>query len=111
MDYLDMLREFRSGDPDIDKTAKAMKVLGWLSLAGLLWNFAFYQLAPFAEAPFNLPPGFPYFALTSLAILGGLFLYASRAIRETNPWGRTAGQMATVFSLALIVGFSFFVAC
>ena len=108
MDYFDILRELRRGEPDIDKTAKALKVLGWLSVAGGLWNFGFYYLAPLEKFSIKLPPNFPHIALIALAALGGLYLYASRAVKDRNPWGRTVGQTAIVLSLALIAGFAWF---
>ena len=81
MDFFDILKELRKGNPDIQKAGKAMKVLGWICLFGAIWNFAIYYLAPFDESPFNLPPSFPYLALISLLFLGGLFLYSSQAIK------------------------------
>jgi len=108
MDYFDILRELRRGEPDIDKTANALKVLGWLAVAGGLWNFGFYYLAPLEKFAIKLPPNFPHIALIALAALGGLYLYASRAVKDRNPWGRTVGQTAIVLSLGLIAGFAWF---
>ena len=108
MDFFDILKELRKGNPDIQKAGKAMKVLGWICLFGAIWNFAIYYLAPFDESPFNLPPRFPYLALISLLFLGGLFLYSSQAIKEMNPVGKMVGQVAIILLVALIVGVMFF---
>lgn len=108
MDFFDIIKELRKGEPNIDKAGKAMKVLGWICVAGAIWNFAIYYLAPFDESPFNLPPSFPYLALISFLFLGGLFLYSSQAIKQMNPIGKKAGQLAIILLIALFVGFMFF---
>ena len=108
MDFFDFIKELRKGEPSIDKAEKAMKVLGWICIAGAIWNFAIYYLAPFDESPFKLPPSFPYIALISFLFLGGLFLYSAKAIKKLNPAGKNVGQLAIVLLLALFVGFMFF---
>jgi len=108
MDFFDLLRELRKGDPDIQKAGKAMKILGWICVVGAIWNYAFYYLAPFDKTPFNLPPSFPYLALISFLFLGGLFLYSSKAIKQLNPAGIKAGQSAIILLVSLFVGFMFF---
>lgn len=108
MDFFDILKELRSGEPDIDKAARAMKILGWICVAGAVWNFGFYFLAPLDELPFHLPPGYPYIALLSLLFVGALFFYASKAVKTMNPAGKQAGQLAIILLIALCVGLFYF---
>jgi hypothetical protein len=108
MDFFDIIKELRKGDPDVKKAGKAMKILGWLCIVGALWNYAFYYLAPFDETPFTLPASYPYLALISFLFLGGLFLYSSQAIKRMQPMGKRAGQLAIFVLVALLIGFMFF---
>jgi hypothetical protein len=108
MDFFDIIKELRKGDPDINKAGKAMKVLGWICVVGAIWNFAIYYLAPFDKIPFNLPPSYPYLALISLLFLGGLFLYSSQAIKKMNPMGKNIGQAAIILMIALLISVIFF---
>lgn len=109
MDFFDIIRELRTGSPVPEKAAKAMKILGWICVGGAVWNYAFYYIGPFREAPFNLPSSFPYTALGSFLLVGSLFLYSSRAINKNDPMGKTAGQIAIILLFALFVGLMFFV--
>ncbi len=108
MDFFDIIKELRKGEPDIQKAYKAMKVLGWICIVGAIWNYAIYYLAPFDESPFDLPASFPYFALISFLFLGGLFLYSSQNIKRMNPIGKRVGQVAVALLVALFVVFMFF---
>lgn len=108
MDFFDIIKELRKGDPDTEKAGKAMKILGWICVFGAIWNYTFYYLAPFDKTPFKLPPSFPYLALISFLFLGGLFLYSSKAIKKMNPTGIKAGQLAIILLVVLFVGFMFF---
>ena len=60
MDFFDIIKELRKGNPDKEKAGKAMKILGWICVVGAIWNYAFYYLAPFDKTPFKLSPSFPY---------------------------------------------------
>jgi len=109
MDFFDIVKELREGDPDVNKAAKAMKLMGWICVAGAIWNFTIYYIAPFDERPFNLPPNFPYLALISFLFLGGLFLYSSQAIKEMNPIGIKTGQISIILLVVIFVGFIFLI--
>jgi hypothetical protein len=87
MGFIDLIRELRTGEPDLKKAAKTMKFLGWGCLLGGLWNFILPQVVSFKETGFHLPAYFPYFALIAFSIIGGLFLLSARGIQEMEPWG------------------------
>lgn len=53
MGFIDLIRELRTGEPNLKKAAKAMKFLGWGCLIGGLWNFILPQVAPFQETGFR----------------------------------------------------------
>ncbi|MDH3973904.1 MAG: hypothetical protein OEV42_06455 [Deltaproteobacteria bacterium] len=108
MDIFDLIKELRKGEPNIEKAAKVMKVLGGICVGGALCNYTFYYIGPFEESPFNFSPLFPYLALTGLLFLGGLFLYSSKAIKALDPQGKRVGQVAVILLLALFIGFMFF---
>ena len=108
MDFFDIIKELRKGEPDSEKAGKAMKIMGWICVVGAIWNYTFYYLASFDEIPFNLPPSYPYLSLISLLFLGGLFLFSSQAIRSMNPIGKKAGQLAIILLVLLFSGFMFF---
>lgn len=105
MDFFDLIREMRKGKPDVKKAAKAMKILGWICLAGAVWNFVIYYVAPFDESPFNLPASYPYVALVSLSFLGALFLRSSKGIMEMQSWGKKLGQISIVLLIVLLAFF------
>ena len=107
MDFFDIINELREGEPDIKKAGKAMKILGWICVAGALWNYAFYYLGPFDETPFNLPPSYPNVAFTTLILLGCLFLYSAKAINEMDKIGKRAGQLAIILLFVLLAGFMY----
>lgn len=109
MDFFDFIRELRKGEPNIKKSEKAMKILGWICVVGAVWNFVIYYIAPFKEGPFNLPPHYPYLALISLSLLGVLFFLAARGIKEMVPWGKKLGQLAVVLLIGIVIGFMFFI--
>ena len=109
MDFFDLIRELRKGEPDINKAGKAMKILAWVCTVGGLWNFIIYFVAPVKESPFNLPPQYPYLALLTLLLLGALFFRAARGIKEMEPWGKKTGQIAIILLLGVFLGFMFFV--
>ena len=100
MGFMDLIRELRTADPNVTKAANAMKYLGWLCLFAGVWNFALPQLMPFDEFRVHIPPSYPYAALVGFTLVGVLFLYAARGIRELEPWGKKAGQAAIVLVLA-----------
>lgn len=107
MDFFDLIKELRKGEANINKAGKAMKILAWVCILGGLWNAFFEYLVPF-ETPFNLPPNYPYLALTSGITLGILFLISSKAILNKQPLGRRLGQVSIVLFVALIFGCIFF---
>lgn len=109
MDFFDFIRELRKGEPDVKKAAKAMKILGWICVFGAIWNYVIYYIAPFEKSPFNLPPSYPYLALMILLLLGALFLFSARGIKEWKPWGKQSGQLAVILLAAVFTGFMFFV--
>lgn len=109
MDFFDLIKELRKGEPDINKAGKAMKILAWVCTVGGLWNFIIYFVAPFKESPFNLPPQYPYLALITLLLLGALFFRASRGIKEMETWGKKTGQIAIILLLGVFLGLMFFV--
>ncbi len=105
MGFMDLIRELRTGDPDVKKAANTMKYIGWFCLFGGVWNFTLPQLMPFDKAGFHIPASYPYAALVGFAVVGGLFLYAARGIRELEPWGKKAGQAAILLLMAEVVIF------
>jgi hypothetical protein len=109
MDYFDLIKELWKGEPNPKKAEKAMKILGWICIFAAIWNFALYYIGPFEKSPFNLPPSYPYFALTGLLLIGILFLRSARGIRERELYGKRSGQLAVVLSLAFVIVFIFFV--
>jgi hypothetical protein len=106
MGFIDLIRELRTGEPDLKKATKTMKFLGWGCLLGGLWNFILPQVASFKEADFHLPAYYPYFALIVFSIIGALFLFSARGIREMEPWGKKAGQAAIMLLFAGVFLFS-----
>jgi hypothetical protein len=58
--------------------------------------------------PFNLDPAFPAIALTTGALLAGLFFLASRGISDRAAWGKRLGQLTVVLLVASIVA-AFFI--
>ena len=104
MSFFDLIRELRKGEPDVKKAARAMRILGWISVAGAIWNFAIYYLAPFDESPFNLPENYPYLALIILLSLGAAFFLSARGIADGVSWGKKLGQLAVLWLLAAIIG-------
>jgi hypothetical protein len=60
MGYLDLIRELRSGEPDVKKAAKAMKYFGWGCFLAGLWNFFLPQLSIFKESNLHLPESYLY---------------------------------------------------
>lgn len=94
MSFIDLIRELRKGNPDANKAERAMRVLGWVSLAGGIWNFVFPYIAPVKERGMPLPPLNPYTALVVAASIGTMFFLAARGIREREPWGKRMGQIA-----------------
>ena len=109
MDFFDFIRELRKGKPDVIKAAKAMKMLAWICTIGGVWNFIIYFIVPVRKNPFDLPPQYPYLALTSLLLLGMLFFRAARGIREMEAHGKKTGQIAIILLFAIILGFMFLV--
>jgi hypothetical protein len=108
MDFFDFIRELRKGEPDVEKVAKAMKILGWICVFGAIWNYVIYYIAPFEKSPFNLPSSYPYFALMILLSLGSLFFFSARGIKEREPWGKQSGQLAVILLAAVFIGSMFF---
>lgn len=108
MSFFDLLQELRKGEPDISKAAKAMNILGWVCLVGAVWNYVMFYVGPFEQDPFNLPPDFPYIALVSLSLLGGLFLLSGRGINARAPWGKKLAQLGVLLMIGLMIGFSIF---
>lgn len=108
MSFFDLIAELRKGTPDIKKAEKAMKILGWICLAGAVWNFILPQMSTSSKFPFNLPPEYPYVLLISLTLLGLLFFRSARGIREMEPWGKRAGQLAIVLLIGSMMGFMAF---
>jgi len=82
--------------------------LGWICLVGAVWNYVLFYIGPFDQDPFNLPPDFPYIALVSLSLLGGLFLLSGRGINASEPWGKKLAQLGVLLMIGLIIGFSSF---
>ena len=92
MDIFDFTHELRTGTPDVKKAEKGMNILGGICLLGGIWNYAIFYIAPFNEPPFNLPPWYPYVALTILSLLGLMFLYSARGIRQRVHRGGAPGS-------------------
>jgi hypothetical protein len=106
MGFFDLVRELRSGAPNVKKAAKAMNCLVWACLVGALWNFILPQTAPFKETDLPLPASYPYVALIGFSIIGALFLLSSRGIQKMEPWGKRAGQAAIILLFVEIILFS-----
>ena len=108
MDFFDLVKELRKGEPDVTKAAKALKLLGWICVFGAVWNYVIYYVGPFEESPFNLPPEYPHLALISLSLLGALFFLSARGIKAMEPWGKKSGQLTVVLLIGLLISFMFF---
>jgi hypothetical protein len=106
MGFIDLIRELRTGEPNLKKAAKAMKFLGWGCLFGGLWNYVLPQVAPFKETGFRLPTYYPVLTLIGFSIIGALFLVSARGILEMESWGKKAGQAAITLLLVGIFLFS-----
>lgn len=105
MDYFDLIKELRKGEPNIKKAEKAMKTLGWICFFGAIWNFIVPLLAPSEKNFFNFPKSYPIVALVSLSIVGILFFFSSRGIRQRAQWGVWTAQIAIILVLAIMVAF------
>jgi hypothetical protein len=106
MGFIDLIRELRTGEPDLKKAAKTMKFLGWGCIIGGMWTFILPQIAPFKVTGFHLPAYFPYFDLIAFSIIGVLFLFSARGIQEMEPWGKKTGQAAITLLFAGVLLFS-----
>lgn len=106
MGFTDLIRELRTGKADPKKAAAGMKILGWVCLFGGVWNFVLPQVAPFKEAGFRLPAGYPVLALLAFFIIGALSLVSARGIRDLEPWGRRLAQGAVGLLLLGVVLFA-----
>lgn len=109
MSFFDLVGELRRGLPSLPKAATAMKTLGWVCLAGGVWNWGFARLVPAEDLPLRLPEWLSWASLFGLTLLGTGFLAAARGIEERKPWGRTLGQLGILLLTALFVGFGGFV--
>ncbi len=108
LDYFDLLKELRKGTPDIAKSVKAMKFLGWACAVGAVWNFVIYFLGLFGSSPFNLPREYPYTALVGLLIPSVLFFFSARGVSAGEPWGKRIGQAAIAVLVILVGGFMYY---
>jgi hypothetical protein len=106
MGFIDLIRELRTGEPNLKKAAKAMKFFGWGCLFGGLWNYILPQVAPFKETGFRLPTYYPILTLIGFSIIGALFLVSARGILEMESWGKKSGQAAITLLLVGIFLFS-----
>jgi hypothetical protein len=105
MSYLDFIREIRKGEPEVQKAANAMELLGWLCVFGAMCSYVSYYYAPFDRSPFNLLVSYRYHALIVLLILGAIFLFSARGIRrEGAPWSKKLGQLAVILLAAVFIG-------
>jgi hypothetical protein len=104
MSYFDLIRELRSGETDAAKAAKAMKVLGWISIGVGIWNYVFLVFLLFKEMPISIDPEYPVVALVCGMFLGGLFFLSGRGIAGRELWGRRLGQLTVALFAAAIVG-------
>lgn len=109
MGLFDLIRELRTGEPNLKKAAKTLKYLGWGCILGGLWNFVLPQIMPFKETGFSLPTYYPILALIGFSIIGALFLISARGTLEMEPWGKKAGQIAIILLIFEILLFSAFV--
>lgn len=109
MSFFDLIRELRKGEPNIKKSAKAMRILGWICVIGAVWNFAIYFIGPFEESPFNIPDHYPYLALIILLSLGAAFFHSARGISDGASWGKKLGQLAVVLLVGVVIGATFFI--
>ncbi len=100
MDFFDIIKELRKGEPTPAKVAKAMKILGYVCLGVALWNFFIPYLFPISV---KFPEAYPYAALAGFALLGALFLLSAKMLRDNDPAGKRVGQWAIVLTLAMIV--------
>jgi len=98
MDYFAFLRELKEGKPDRQKAAKALKILGWVSIAGGVWNFVL-PLVPRSQSAFAGVPIleiYPYLALAVFAYLGVMLLLAAHWIKWGHSRGTGLGRFAVV---------------
>lgn len=109
MDFFDVIKELRKGNPDALKTAKAMKILSAICVFGAIWNYGIYCIGPFDKSPFTLPLEYLHLVLIGLLLLSGIFFLAARGIVAMEPWGKRSGQLGVVLLFGLLLGFIFFV--
>lgn len=109
MDLYDVIKELREGRPDIEKTEKVMKVLGWICVVGAIWHFAIYYIEPVKANSLSLLSQYPYVVLFGLLFLGALFFRSSLGIKELKSWGKKTGQVGIIFLIGIFWGFMFFV--
>lgn len=110
MSFLDFIREIRKGEPEVEKAANAMELLGWLCVFGALCSYVSYYFGPFDKSPFNLLVSYRYHALIVLLTPGAIFLFSARGIRrEGAPWSKKLGQLAVILLAAVFIGSLFLV--
>ncbi len=105
MDFIDIIKEFRKGTPDIRRVVMAVKIFSLVCFLGGVGFLAFYKILSSEEIPFELPANYLYAFVLSSFLIGSLFYYSSKAIQEMRQSGKRIAQFAIIL---LIIQFGFF---
>jgi len=103
--FLEIIRQLKMGPTPL-KAARALSVLGGLSLFAGLWNFVFTFFS--LNDGFITPAGYPFIALFAGLFISGMFFISRRGVIEGQGWGRELGQTALV--LFYVAGMSAMIA-
>ncbi len=100
MGYLDLIREFRTETPDVQKTARAFKIAGVVCILIGIWNIGGLLMTKPGES-FSIPESYAY---VYLALCVVLCFVAARNIHEQHPLGKRLGKLAVVLAVAGTLG-------
>lgn len=106
MNYSDFMKELRKGQPDPEKTSRALKKIGWICCGVGVWDFIVFLIVPFVKV-FNIPQSYPWVCLIAFLFVGMLFFISSHGVKEMEPRGKKAGQIAIILLFGSIVYLTF----
>jgi hypothetical protein len=61
-----------------------MKILAWICVVGVIWNYVLIVISPFKQMPFKIDPDCPTIMLVTGALLGELFFLAKRGTADAS---------------------------
>lgn len=113
IEFFDLLKELRHGTPSVNKAAKALKIIGWMCLAGGIWNFIFPFIIQHENNFLRIPEFYPFLALIIFFVSGILCLISASKIKNLQIGGIKIGQTAILITavslcVCLFVLFYFF---